>query len=607
MTRRAEVDLLWQDATVTSGGEPATSREVLRLPDAPADGFFDGPACRRLAVVDLDPDSGRPLPPPATFERPRTGRVTGHYRAPDGPRSPAGLAINAFGTAWKTVTMFERPLGLGRRVRWAFPGEQLLIVPRAGRRENAFYDRRTRSLQFFSFSTPGGDEVHTALSRDIVAHETGHALLDAVAPWLADTVGPESIATHEAVADLVAVLAAIDLAPLRERVLEAVGNDLASPNSFARVAEEFGRTRSGALPGHVALRDLRNTLRPADVPPNKPHELSQVLSGLLYDTLAATYESVRAGLAPSGLSPATVANRALGAASQLVQRLLIQGLDLLPPGEVGFADVGRAVLAADRALQPDDARLGPHRVALAERFVARGVVSAAAALDQVVPEGLSIPADEVGPLLTSDWLAHRYVDVRRDLLGIPVGARVRVLARVDALKQFGALEPATGKRHEQRQLILKVAWDVVEAVADPLLPTASARRISTGATVALRWSDGVAVAWVTGRAASDPSQRAGRDALLPSLVRAASQPGGPDLTLAAGVLEVRGAQSLLHLNAAPGPDAGQRGATTEPGDASPPPGVDAGAFFDLLRSRRPVVTTATAPTNPRPGTRPVPR
>ncbi|MFP5416467.1 MAG: hypothetical protein ACLGHZ_06270, partial [Actinomycetes bacterium] len=297
MTSRAEVRLLLQDATLTVDGAAATATEILTLPPQPPDGFLDGPACRRLAVVDFDPQTGAAQGPPVALERPAPGRVTGRYRADGELTSPGSLAVNAFGTAFKTLAMFERPTGLGRPVRWAFGGEQLLVVPRAGTWANAFYERRTRSLQFFSFAARDGQTVHTALSRDIVAHEMGHALLDAVAPHLYDSLGVQGLATHEAVADLVAVLVAIDTDKLRERVLDAVGNDLAGTNAFTMIAEEFGRARAGAeLPRRTALRELANSDTVADRRAAGPHALSTVLSGLLYDTLADTYASIRATL-----------------------------------------------------------------------------------------------------------------------------------------------------------------------------------------------------------------------------------------------------------------------------------------------------------------------
>ena len=211
----AEVDLLVQDGSLSlseagvPGGAAVKEKKELRLSGDVHDRFLDGPACRRIAVVDFDPATGAPSPPPATFAPFKSNPRSGKYVADDDDTSAASIAVNAFGTVFQTVQMFEGPDALGRQVDWAFGSEQLLVVPRAGEWANAFYDRGTRSLQFFSFVGRTGDRVHTALSRDVVAHECGHALLDAVVPSLYDGSTPQSVAIHEAVADLVAVIMAL--------------------------------------------------------------------------------------------------------------------------------------------------------------------------------------------------------------------------------------------------------------------------------------------------------------------------------------------------------------------------------------------------------------
>ena len=164
----AEVDLLVQDAAVSQlqkhGGSAAgRERKKLTLAGDAHDRFLDGPASRRFAVVDFDPASGVPLPQRAMFARsPRTPAPGGTSLSD--PTSAATLAINTFGTVFQTVRMFEGPDALGRQVDWAFGSEQL-SVPRAGEWANAFYDRGTRSLQFFSFPTARAPGPHGAESQ----------------------------------------------------------------------------------------------------------------------------------------------------------------------------------------------------------------------------------------------------------------------------------------------------------------------------------------------------------------------------------------------------------------------------------------------------------
>ena len=160
-------------------------------------------------------------------------------------------------------------------------------MPRAGEWANAFYERGTRSLQFFSFVGTAGGRVHTALSRDIVAHECGHALLDAVVPSLYDSSTPQSVAIHEAVADLVAVLMALDSEPTAgggagaQRATRSTGE-----NAFNAIAEEFGMARPSATAARRALRDLKNDETLSTLAGARPHILSTLLSGIFYDTLS---------------------------------------------------------------------------------------------------------------------------------------------------------------------------------------------------------------------------------------------------------------------------------------------------------------------------------
>jgi hypothetical protein len=553
----AVVELLIQDgATEIELGHGGRETKQLRLPADRNDRFLDGPACRRIAVVDFDPATGAPLPPPARFVPSASSRVRGSYRSDADPTSPAMLAINAFGTVFQTIRMFEHRSALGRPVRWAFGSEQLLVVPRAGEWANAFYDRATRSLQFFWFPRDGGGTVFTALSRDIVAHECGHALLDAVVPSLFDSATPQSIAIHEAIADLIAVLMALDSDALRIAVLERSRNSLTGANAFNGIAEEFGLARPG--PDGVArraLRELDNRSTLAELAGATPHRLSTLLSGILYETLAAIFETrfrIELDRSPDtgDRRHAAAANKALGTAYAIFRRLLLRGIDYLPPGELSFADVGRATLAAERSAWPESAAgetLKRHRREYAQRFVTRGVVAEPTDLDSTTPDELGVPADQVRQLYESDWACYAWVDRHRDVIGIPDGAPFTVLPRVDATKAVGSA--LDGVVPEQRELIVKIAWNHVEE-SDVPLRGAGRRNVATGATVALRWDDGRSLALVTSDVTAD-RHRVERDGLVRQLVADGLLDGSDDapvrIRLAGDVATLSGTQRLLHL------------------------------------------------------------
>lgn len=554
----AEVDLLVQDGSLNlgqtgvPGGAAAKEKKELRLSGDINDRFLDGPACRRIAIVDFDPATGLPSPPPATFTPFKSNPRSGKYVADGDETSAATIAINCFGTVFQTVRMFEGPDALGRQVDWAFGSEQLLVVPRAGEWANAFYERATRSLQFFSFAGDSGAQVHTALSRDIVAHECGHALLDAVAPSLYDSSTPQSVAIHEAVADLVAVIMALDSRRLREAVLARSDNSLAGQNAFTAIAEEFGMSRPGAdgVARH-ALRELENDETLVTLAGARPHVLSTLLSAIFYDTLSVIFDKLledaqlpdTLGVTPT---PAAAANRALGTAQIVFRRFLLRGIDYLPPGELSFADVGRATLAADRAARPAPSKV---RENFAHQFVQRLVVATAQQLDSLQPRSLAVPADQVLSLHASDCSAYQYATRHRSTLGVPDGVSFTVLPRVDSTKVIGA-KGDDGVVPVQRELILKVVWNDTEDAAG----TAGRMRVvPTGVTVVLKWETGECLALVRSDV-SGVAHRRDRDRLLAQLEEdgVLETHDGPDVEAnvgfrGSGDAGLRASHRLLHL------------------------------------------------------------
>ena len=167
--------------------------------------------------------------------------------------------ISVFGTVLKTISMFEEEDTLGRPLTWAFDAPQLLVVPRAGEWANAFYERESHSLQFFYFhpETNPSQTVHTSLSHDIVAHETGHAILDGILPDLYHAISPQSLALHEAVADLTALVMAFRCRTLCQMVLDQTGGSIEHSEAFSGIAEEFGTARD-PRGRPIFLRNLLN-------------------------------------------------------------------------------------------------------------------------------------------------------------------------------------------------------------------------------------------------------------------------------------------------------------------------------------------------------------
>ncbi len=430
--------------------------------------FLDGPVSERVAVLDFDEASGQ-LRTGVPYAPPAEGRKVGEYKIVNRAdlRSRDLQAASVFGTVLKTMAMFESNDALGRRLTWAFEAPQLLVVPRAGDMPNAYYERESHSLQFFSFAGRRGT-IFSCMSRDIVAHETAHAIIDGIVPDLYHASSPQALAFHESLADLTALLSAFYSDELSARVLEQTNGSIDKPSAFSMVAEEFGRGRDPR--GDQPLRSLIND-RTFDPDETEPHDLSEVLSGALYAVMVQVYAEWRKRFKPQP---------ALAVAREQFKRMLLRALDYLPPGEISFADYGRAILASDEAAHPADPAL---RDVLADEFVKRKIVRSRRELR--VKTNFGVPAVEKVDLETlrdSDWAAYEFANRNREFLGIPKGIHFRVLERRDVSRRY----MHRGGQENVRECIFRVSWDHKEKSGlGSIYP--SERQITVGTTLAIDW------------------------------------------------------------------------------------------------------------------------
>jgi hypothetical protein len=456
------------------------------------DFFLDGPVTRRVAVLDLDAETGELLPG-TPFVRPKPERKRGEYAVEDPPdvQSRDFARVSVFATVMRTLAMFEGEDCLGREVAWAFDGPQLLVIPRAGEWANAFYERESRSLQLFSFQA-GGAWVHTSLSRDIIGHETGHAILDGIAPALYHAITPQSLALHEAIADMSALFLSFESRDLVDAVLRQTGGSIRDSTAFNSIAEQFGKALDPEGRSHY-LRSLLNqkTLDPADesrdeqdrpnrVDRDEPHALSEVMSGALYQVVVRAHEDMRQRFSDEGTEALAASGKALGIGGTRLRRMFLRALEYLPPGEVSFADYGRAVIASDQASYPDHGR---EREWLREEFVRRHMAPDVESVQ--VETDLEEPAlrdVDLQTIVDSDWAAYDFVTRNRSLLAIPDGVPFQVLPRQDSRKKYYRSD---GER-EVHECILKVAWDHTEPnqLGRAYPPE---RAISVGTTLAIDW------------------------------------------------------------------------------------------------------------------------
>ena len=146
---------------------------------------------------------------------------------------------------------------LGREIAWATaPTDdgplRLVVRPFGFEGTNAGYSREAGDLAFGYFSagehaagfTLKDGLIATALSHDIVAHETTHALLDGLRSSFMDPSNVDVPAFHEAFSDLVALFLHFTYADVVERGIRELRGGFARGVLLTDLAREFGYARS---------------------------------------------------------------------------------------------------------------------------------------------------------------------------------------------------------------------------------------------------------------------------------------------------------------------------------------------------------------------------
>jgi hypothetical protein len=356
-----------------------------------------GPVGPDVAVFDYNRERDRVLAPAIPA---RDGSFP-EYPVDD----PRFHQLNAYAIATRAIDLAESELG--RMLGWGFEANRLIVLPHAGYLANAFYDEDSHSLQFFSFRQGDGSIYHTSLVHDIVAHETGHALLDAVRDRYTEGNHRETAAVHEAIGDLAAVFAAFSHAVVREGFLASAGADLRGPTPVTSIAEDFEASSTGRLP----LRDLAER-RPASAyrSATDPHFLSLQMSAAVWEALVRMFGVNR----DRQMEP----KRAFQLARTALQRMVVRALDYLPPADVTFEEFGLALLRADRFANREDA-IG-YRPVVAGALAEAGIL----AVTREVEEASTNEAAPPWPALPRTWPrltpaeAYVFLDANRGSLAL---------------------------------------------------------------------------------------------------------------------------------------------------------------------------------------------
>ena len=404
-----------------------------------------GPVGEYVEVVDVDPASQcayAPVPLNAPHLLVRDGLQPSET-------NPQFQQQMVYAIAMQTIEQFER--ALGRVALWSPripPGlddedhrleeyvPRLRIYPHAMRARNAYYspDRKALLLGYFfaplgvAVDTLPGGVIYSALSSDIVAHETTHALLDGLHRRFREPTNADVLAFHEAFADVVALFQHFSMPAVLAQQIASTRGDLATENLLAELAVQFGNATGKYAGLRNAIGSVDETGQWQPTRPRltdyqqstEPHARGSVLVAAVFDAFLQIYRTRGAdlirlatggsGVLPAGAISVDLANRLAQEASKVATHVLaicIRALDYCPPVDITFGEYLRALITADRDLVPDDQR--SYRVAFVNAFRARGIYPAdvkTLSVDSLVWESPPVPLTSIRDVLTKldlDW------------------------------------------------------------------------------------------------------------------------------------------------------------------------------------------------------------
>lgn len=240
--------------------------------------------------------------------------------------------------------------------KWATV-KKLEVVPDGGKMLNAFYNRR--GLYFFHENDPiARKTIYTGDSTDIVTHELGHAILDALRPDFWSVQALEIWAFHEAFADITAMLHLMNFDEALNHALEETNGTMKTSNNISRLAEEMGITIQHFMTGQkysgpkTGLRDAINEFKfidPRKLPKEGPddklvaecHSFGRVFAGAWYEMMIGIYEKEM----DKNQSPLDALKQARDIAGGYLMKAIPQ-----TPRVVKYHDaIAKAILAVDKA------------------------------------------------------------------------------------------------------------------------------------------------------------------------------------------------------------------------------------------------------------------
>jgi hypothetical protein len=232
--------------------------------------------------------------------------VNGYYGGGFPQDSYKGRAANCYATIDVCLNNIESNLK-NFPSSWA-DTKNLNIYPLAGMDLNAYYDRKNIKF-FYYFDYTLRKNIYLCESSDVVSHELGHAILDAIRPDFWNVQSYEIWALHESFGDIIAILNILYNKDILKLIIKETNGDLSQSNTVSRMAEHFAKTiynvtngKYGASPN--SLRDAVNTFEyidPIKLPDDSDydkisrecHSFSRIWTGCWYDIFVGIYNLER--------------------------------------------------------------------------------------------------------------------------------------------------------------------------------------------------------------------------------------------------------------------------------------------------------------------------
>jgi hypothetical protein len=391
--------------------------------------------------------------PGFVFNGPRDARMAPVSRNSFGdfiqtPGTAAFDAVHTFAVVRQTLTMYQRALG-GSTLLWQWNSatntDPLKVFP-YGLPDvmNAFYNRSGRELRFGDFNeplsppTPGAipppvPRVFTCRSFDIVAHETGHAILDGLKPQWISSFLPQTGGLHESFGDLTAIFLTLSQLDQVEAIIAQTKANLHDKTFLSDLAEQFGL----ALGRSNGLRNADNNLKLSETG-TEVHAISQVFTGGIYDILADIFAFER----KTKMKDDAVVLHEVG---QYVCSLVLRAIIAAPATNATFANVVNQMLTIAFA----DGKPVEYRTFIRNRFTLREVVVSPTPLTEELAEVLELSPDvQDAPGAVQDrrtccgtMQLEEYVDAED-----PFQAELEELKRAVAESAMSLAKSSNGKR-----------------------------------------------------------------------------------------------------------------------------------------------------------------